>query len=109
MRDEVYIQHIIEALELIEEYTGDISREDFLEEKKTQDAVIRQIEVIGEAAKQVSAETRDSRDKVPWQDMAQMRDRLIHGYFSVDAEIVWETTQTDIPELYTMLVEEHDS
>ena len=64
-----------------------------------QDAVIRQIEIIGEATKHLSEELREENAHIPWQDIAGMRDKLIHGYFGVDIEQVWLTTREDIPAL----------
>ncbi len=64
-----------------------------------QDAVVRQLEVIGEAVKQISAEVRDQRPEIPWRDIAGMRDVLIHPYFSVDLEQVWEVAQRDLQDL----------
>ncbi len=99
MKDETYLAHIVDAIDTIHEYVGDMSRNEFLDDEKTQDAVIRQFEIIGEAAKQLSEEVYEEMDTVPWQDVAKMRDRLIHGYFDVDDEIVWETIQKDLPGL----------
>ncbi|MDY6771369.1 MAG: DUF86 domain-containing protein [Candidatus Nanohaloarchaea archaeon] len=99
MRDQAYLEHIRDAIDRILDYTDDMSREDFAADQKTQDAVVRQFEVMGEAAKQLSDRTRDRLTSVPWQDIAGMRDRLIHGYFDVDNDVVWATVQQDLPEL----------
>lgn len=101
--DVVYLRHILDAVSRIEEYTEDMKREDFMRSNLHQDAVIRQVEVIGEAARKVSEETRKRHTEVPWKDMAGMRDKLIHGYFGVDLDAVWDTVTEDIPRLKTML------
>jgi len=101
--DSAYLRHILDAVSRIEEYTEDMNREDFLSSNLHQDAVIRQVEVIGEAARKVSEETRKRHTEVPWKDMAGMRDKLIHGYFGVDLDAVWDTVKEDIPRLKTMI------
>jgi uncharacterized protein with HEPN domain len=70
-----------------------------MDENLVQDGTIRQLEVIGEAAKWLSEEFKEEHPDVPWRDMARMRDRLIHGYFGVDLDAVWETVDRDIPQL----------
>jgi uncharacterized protein with HEPN domain len=97
--DELYLQHILEAIERIETYTEGIERDAFRKDSMAQDAVIRQLEVLGEAASQLSDETRDQYGMVPWQDITGMRNKLIHGYFGVDVDVVWKTVQEDLPQL----------
>lgn len=101
--DEVYLQHILEAIERIEVYMEGVERDAFLNDSMAQDAVIRQLEVLGEAASQLSDETRDQYDSVPWQDITGMRNKLIHGYFGVDIDVVWRTVQEDLPRLKQQL------
>jgi uncharacterized protein with HEPN domain len=92
LRDyQVYIEDIIVAIESIEAYTKGLTFEGFAGDKKTVDAVIRNFEVIGEATKNVPLAVRREYPKVPWRDMAGMRDKLIHGYFGVQLEVVWKT------------------
>lgn len=74
-------------------------REAFFADTKTQDAVVRNIEIIGEAVRSVSEATRTAHPEVPWKAIAGTRDRVIHGYFLVDLEIVWEIVEKDLPAL----------
>jgi uncharacterized protein with HEPN domain len=77
--------------------------EDFSSDEKTQDAVVRQFEVVGEAAKKVSEAFRSQHPNVPWSQMAKMRDVLIHHYFGIDLSVVWETVQRDLPRLLSIV------
>lgn len=97
-RDALFLQHILAAAAEIEEFTAG-GRLEFLTDRKTQSAVIRQIEVIGEAVKNLSAELTGSAPGVPWRSIAGSRDRLIHAYFKVDLEMVWAMVEHDLPTL----------
>lgn len=100
LRDEkLYIDDILEAIYKIEEYTQDIDFEDFSSDRKSVDAVIRNLEIIGEATKNISEDFKRRHSEVNWKDPTRMRDRLIHAYFGVDLGIVWETIKFRIPEL----------
>ena len=92
-----YIEDIFDAMLDIQEFTAEYSYDQFVNDRKTQYAVIRAIEIIGEASKNLPLEIREKYRAVPWRDMATMRDRLIHGYFGVDLIILWDTAQQDIP------------
>ncbi|MCS7164255.1 MAG: DUF86 domain-containing protein [Thermodesulfovibrio sp.] len=95
----LYIKDIIEYMERAQKYLENLNFEEFLSDNKTCDAVIRCIEVIGEAAKKIPDELRKKYTSIPWRDIAGMRDRLIHGYFTVDLEAVWLVVKEDIPKL----------
>lgn len=95
----LFLRDIFEAIQLIEDYCRGISREDFEHDKKLQDAVIRRIEIIGEAAKHVPESLRKKYPNVPWQKIAGVRDVMIHGYFSVLLERVWNILHEDLPRL----------
>ena len=97
--DSVYLRHVLDAIYRIEEYTGEITYKSFLKNHLRQDAAIRQIEVIGEAVKKLSSEFKKGHAEIPWKDVAGMRDKLIHDYFGVDLDAVWDTVDKDIPPL----------
>jgi uncharacterized protein with HEPN domain len=100
--DANYLKHILQAIQRIEEYTS-VGRERFFRENHWQDATIRQLEIVGEAVKRLSPEVRSQSPATSWKDIAGMRDFLIHDYFGVDLETVWETSQRDIPELRSIV------
>lgn len=97
--DLVYLQHIRDAIEHIERYVQSISKEEFFEEDMRQDAVIRQLSIIGEAAGDLSEEFRKKYPSIPWFDVYGMRNKLVHDYFGVDLDAVWSTIQQDLPRL----------
>jgi uncharacterized protein with HEPN domain len=91
-----YLSDILQAIEDIRTYTGGITVDAFRQDRKTQQAVIRCLEVVGEAAKKIPAALRDLHPDTPWQEIVGMRDKLIHEYFGVDLDIVWETAREDL-------------
>lgn len=97
--DSFYLRHILDAIARIETYLRNIREDDFYKNSLVQDGVIRQIEIIGEATKSLSGSFRETHSNIPWQDIAGMRDKLIHQYFGVDLETVWLSAKEDIPEL----------
>jgi uncharacterized protein with HEPN domain len=99
MRDPDYLEDIREAGKAAISYLGGAGLHAFLEDPKTQAACIRQLEVVGEAVKRLSDDTKKSYPGVPWRQWAGMRDVLIHAYSRVDPEEVWKTLQTDLPDL----------
>ncbi len=97
--DSVYCKHILNSISKIEEYTSGFSGTQFNGNTLVQDAVARQIEIIGEASKQISPDLKKKHAGVPWKNIAGMRDKLIHDYLGVDIEAVWATVETDLPAL----------
>jgi len=101
-----YLGHIVEAIERIHEYVADMEEVAFLEDRKTQDAVIRNFEILGEAARNIErhhAQFAAAHSEVPWSVIYTMRNRVSHGYFKVDLEIVWKTIHTDLLELHAQI------
>lgn len=98
-----YLEHIVEAIERIDQYLTDTDEVSFLNDQKTQDAVIRNFEVIGEAAHNIERHHpafASAHAEVPWAVIYAMRNRVAHGYFKVDLEMVWKTIHTDLPQLH---------
>ena len=95
----VYVHHMLDAVKAIEAYTKGMGREDFLKNKMIQDAVMRNLEIMGEAAKRVSKALRDAHPSVEWKKIAGMRDILIHEYLGVDQEKVWLVIENRLPVL----------
>lgn len=95
--DAVYLRHILDAINQIEEYVDGFDYEMLLRSRLVQDGVIRQFEIIDEATKNLSPDLKGRYPHVPWKDIAGMRDKLIHQYFGVDLSAVWETVVHDLP------------
>jgi uncharacterized protein with HEPN domain len=99
VRDErVYLLHALDAIDAIIEYTAD-GRDAFFSDRKTQDAVVRNVEIIGQAVKGLSEDARALEPTVPWRQIAGMRDKLIHEYFGVDLALVWDVVERELPAL----------
>jgi uncharacterized protein with HEPN domain len=94
-----FLRDIEDAIERILDYTTGFTWERYLRDYKTQDAVVRNLEVIGEATKNLSDEFRVKYPEIPWREMAGTRDRLMHHYFGINQEIVWQIIENDLPNL----------
>lgn len=96
-RDRLRLRHIIDAAERIADYLSSVGRDSFLSNRMLQDAVIRNLEIIGEACVNLTPEFRDSHAAVPWLKASGIRNRLVHGYFDVDLGVVWQTAREALP------------
>jgi hypothetical protein len=104
-RDErLYLAEMLEAIDRALMYTA-AGREAFFEDPKTQDAVVRNIEIIGEAVRGLSKGAWQAHPEIPWSKIAGTRDRVIHGYFSVDLDIIWEIVEAELPTLRRKIAE----
>ncbi len=103
--DNVFLRHILDSIAVIEGYLSDITEDTFKETSLLQDGVIRQLQIIGEAAKRISPDIRSKYPDIPWQDIAGMRDKLVHDYFGVDVDTVWITAKNDLPPLTSRISE----
>ena len=97
--DRVYLQHILESIERIESYLSGVTLPQFLQDTLRQDGVVRQLEIIGEASRQISSDFRLQHPEVPWGQIVALRNRIVHDYMNIDIEIVWEIVQQDLPVL----------
>lgn len=95
----VFLKHIRDSIDYIKSFLEGVSRDDFFKDVKLQDAVVRRIEIIGEAVKNLSASFREMYKEIPWKDIAGMRDKITHHYFGVDLETVWKVVNRDLADL----------
>ena len=101
-RREDYLRHILEAAEKVARYVAAMDKPAFLADEKTRDAVIRNLEIVGEAARRLIEEYPEfaqQHAEVPWKKIYAMRDRLSHGYFEINLDVVWDTIKVSLPEL----------
>lgn len=99
----IYLQYILESIELIKKRIHNVTSEDFMENIDLQDMVIRRLEVIGEAVRNLPKEFRQENPQINWQNPADMRSVLIHGYLDVDLEVVWDTVTKDLSQFEEQL------
>jgi uncharacterized protein with HEPN domain len=97
--DLAYIDHTTDCIRKINEFSNGISLKEFKTNELVQDAIIRNIEIIGEASKKISDETKQTYNRIPWKEIAGMRDKLVHDYLGVDVIVVMRTIKEDIPAL----------
>ena len=95
--DALFLRHILDSIDAIDGYTKGVTRVTFIQNAMLRDAVMRQLEIIGEAARNLSDAVRKAHPDVEWGQIIGMRNRLIHAYFQVDTELVWEIVSTDLP------------
>src|SRR3989344_3006013 len=95
----VFLQHILENISRIESFSEGLTKEKLEKDDRTQYAIIRAIEIIGEAIKNLPQELTEKHPEIPWKDIAGTRDKIIHQYFDIDLDTVWDTLQKDIPDL----------
>ena len=100
----VFAAHILECIEKVQEYSKDITKEDFKNSTQLQDAIIRRVEIIGEAARNIPQEIQIEYPEIPWDEMKGMRNVLIHEYFGVDLDLTWEVTRKDLPDLKSQII-----
>src|SRR3989344_6862956 len=93
----LFIEDILESIKLIEKYIGNISKENLGNNQKLKDSIVRRLEIIGEAVKNIPDSFREKYPEVPWKKIAGFRDVIIHGYFSIDFDAVWSIIKDDLP------------
>ena len=98
-RDAAYISHMLDCIAAVESFIKDMDEEGFKSSRMKQSAVVREVEVIGEAAKNISQSIKDTHSKIPWKDIIRTRDKMIHHYFGVDLKIIWNIITIDLPSL----------
>lgn len=101
--DAEHVSDIAESIRRVEDYAKGMTYQQFLKDTKTQDAVVRNLEIIGEAAKSISSDFKKKRKDIEWEKVAGMRDKLVHHYFGVNLDIVWNVVKEKLPELKTQL------
>ena len=103
--DDVRLRHMLDSAKEAVEFAAGQTRKDLDDDRKLLLAIIKSIEIIGEAASKISERCRSENSNIPWSDIIGMRNRLTHGYFDINLDMVWETVQTDIPNLIRVLRE----
>ena len=104
LKDQLYLRDILDSIEAIKQFTEGYTYQEFQNDRKTFSATLREFQVIGEAIGKLSADTKKRYSTVLWQDIKDFRNKLIHEYFGIDAEIVWNTIEQDIPQLKVEIV-----
>jgi uncharacterized protein with HEPN domain len=104
----VYIVHILNSILRIEQYIKDISENDFYNNFLIQDAVIRNIQIIGEASKKFEESFKEKNSHIPWRQIGALRNKVIHEYFGIDLPAIWQVTTVDLTELKNQLLNIQD-
>ncbi|MEA1965314.1 MAG: DUF86 domain-containing protein [Candidatus Aerophobetes bacterium] len=99
----LFIKDILECITKIENFIGEMNFDEFMKDEKTKSAVVREIEVMGEAAKSIPKSMREKYKDIPWSQIAKTRDKIIHFYFGVDYEIVWKVVKKRLPEIKLLI------
>ncbi len=102
--DLVFILHILESIDAIEKFSKNMSKRKFISSRLKQSAIVREIEIIGEAVKNISKKSKRKYREVKWRDIAGTRDKMIHHYFGVDLNIVWDIIKRDLPKLKKSII-----
>lgn len=95
----IFLKHILESINIIEKHINGISKEKFSKNMLIQDAIIRRVEIIGEAAKNIPDDFKKKHKTIEWREIIGMRDKLIHDYFGININTVWKTAKEDVPVL----------
>ena len=95
--DALYLRHMLDAIDRVIEATQRVTREDFNGEWMIQDAIVHELQILGEAAGRVSRELTDRHPEVPWRQVTGLRHKIVHDYFAVDLDVVWDTATLDVP------------
>jgi uncharacterized protein with HEPN domain len=101
--DLVFLGDVLDAINRIEEYTDRVGKESFLDNSMMQDAVMHQIEIIGEASNNISDEFQEEHPELPWMQMRAIRNKIVHDYREVNLEIIWDTVKNDLPILKALI------
>lgn len=98
----LFVKDILDAIDKIEQFIKDINYQEFIQDDKTSTAVVKKIEIIGEAIKNIPGDVKAKYSNIPWRDIVGMRNKISHGYFGIDYEIVWAVIKKKLPELKPM-------
>lgn len=102
--DSIFVEHILESIEAVEKFSKGMTRSELVKNRLKQSAIIREIEVIGEAVKNISKSIKEKYKNISWREISGTRDKMIHHYFGIDLEIVWEIVKIGLPELKKQMI-----
>ena len=101
--DDIRLRHMMEAARSALSFAGGRTRDDLNEDEMLVFALVKAVEIVGEAAAQISDDTREALPSIPWQDIVGMRNRLVHAYFAINLDILWQTIEYDLPMLISLI------